>query len=77
MTPPVLRSDYARARSTSPTEVTARIQKFTATGVYQSQFGGYGTGSGQFDSPSGVAVSSTGEIYVADRITIAFRSGSI
>ena len=33
---------------------------------YDSQWGGQGTGNGQFDFPEGVAVAPSGDIYVAD-----------
>jgi hypothetical protein len=44
------------------------VQKFTAAGVFISQFGGFGSGNGTFDSPFGVAVdSSSGAVYVTDQ----------
>ncbi|HEV2945483.1 MAG TPA: hypothetical protein VGX26_10260 [Solirubrobacteraceae bacterium] len=43
-----------------------RIEKFSKEGVYISQFGTAGTGEGQFDHPSGVAVDNEGNVYVAD-----------
>ncbi|PYS76085.1 MAG: hypothetical protein DMF66_16645, partial [Acidobacteria bacterium] len=46
---------------------TNRVSKFSSGGVFQSTFGGLGTGNGQFQSgTAGVAVDSTGHIYVAD-----------
>ena len=33
-----------------------------------------GSDDGQFDCPIGVAVDSSGNVYVADRVIIAFRS---
>ncbi|MFA6005884.1 MAG: 6-bladed beta-propeller [Patescibacteria group bacterium] len=44
----------------------ARIQKFTASGVYISQFGSNGNTDGQFDQPSSIALDSSDNIYVAD-----------
>ncbi len=48
-----------------------RIQKFTTadgtTYTYASQFGSEGAGNGQFRSPWGIALDSSGRIYVADR----------
>jgi hypothetical protein len=35
-------------------------------GVFMSTLGSQGTGDGQFDSPSGVATDSSGNLYVAD-----------
>jgi len=33
---------------------------------YQTQWGSYGSGNGQFEQPTGIAVDSTGNVYVAD-----------
>ena len=44
-----------------------RIQKFTAEGVFVTQWGRKGTGDGHLESPSGVAVAPDGSVYVADR----------
>jgi len=43
-----------------------RIQKFNSSGIYQSQFGSFGTGDGQFYWPKGIALDSNGNIYVVD-----------
>ena len=43
-----------------------RIQKFTSSGGFITKWGTYGTGNGQFNYPIGVAVDSTGNVYVAD-----------
>jgi DNA-binding beta-propeller fold protein YncE len=43
-----------------------RIQKFTSTGNYLTRWGISGSGNGQFQSPSGVAVDAVGHVYVAD-----------
>ncbi len=43
-----------------------RIQKFTTDGNFIEQFGSAGSAPGQLTVPSGVAVSSTGEVYVVD-----------
>lgn len=42
------------------------IQKFNPNGHLLLQFGSYGNGGGQFNSPAGVAVDGQGNIYVAD-----------
>lgn len=43
-----------------------RIQKFNPQGVFLGQWGGDGTGPGQFREPVGVAIAPDGKIYVAD-----------
>ena len=43
-----------------------RIQKFDSSGNYLSQFGTYGSGSGQLSDISSVAIDSNGNIYIAD-----------
>jgi hypothetical protein len=43
-----------------------RIQVFDASGTFLLKFGTPGSGDGQFDLPTGVAVDSKGRIYVAE-----------
>ncbi len=43
-----------------------RVQEITTSGVFVSKFGSGGSGPGQFAQPMGVAVASTGAIYVTD-----------
>jgi len=43
-----------------------RIQRFNATGNFLGAWGSQGTGNGQFQFPSGVAVGPDGTVYVAD-----------
>ncbi|HXW33761.1 MAG TPA: SMP-30/gluconolactonase/LRE family protein [Acidimicrobiales bacterium] len=43
-----------------------RIQEFSPSGTFITAFGSYGSGSGQFSSPRGVAMSSSHKLYVAD-----------
>jgi DNA-binding beta-propeller fold protein YncE len=44
-----------------------RVEKFDASGVYQSQFGSAGAAEAQFSGPQGIAVDpSDGSVYVAD-----------
>lgn len=44
----------------------ARVTKYDADGNYLMQWGSYGGEDGQFDRPSGIAVSASGLVYVAD-----------
>jgi YD repeat-containing protein len=43
-----------------------RVEQFTSTGSFIGQFGASGTGNGQFKGPQGVAVNSSGGVYVVD-----------
>ena len=43
-----------------------RIQKFTSTGGYLTQWGHEGTGNGEFNIPYGVCVDSSGDVFVTD-----------
>jgi len=43
-----------------------RIQKFTSTGTYLTQWGSPGIGNGQFSDPWGVATDLVGDVYVVD-----------
>jgi tripartite motif-containing protein 71 len=43
-----------------------RIQKFSSDGVPLAQWGGPGTGPGQFNDPTGLAIDSKGNIFVVD-----------
>jgi DNA-binding beta-propeller fold protein YncE len=43
-----------------------RVLKFTGNGTYLTQWGSYGGGNGQFNSPFGIAVDSSNNVYVAD-----------
>jgi RHS repeat-associated protein len=44
-----------------------RVDEFTTAGAYVSKFGSKGTGTLQFESPSGIAAETTsGDLYVAD-----------
>ncbi len=43
-----------------------RIQKFNSAGVYQSQFGVFGTGNGEFNGPTGIDIDSSNNIFVVD-----------
>ena len=43
-----------------------RIQKFSSNGTFITKWGSTGTADRQFHSPSGVAVDSSGNVYVSD-----------
>jgi DNA-binding beta-propeller fold protein YncE len=45
-----------------------RIQRLTTAGAYDTQWGGAGNGDGQFNGPSGVAVTAGGTVYVTDYV---------
>jgi tripartite motif-containing protein 71 len=42
------------------------VQKFTATGAFETQWGSYGGGHGQFGPIGGIAVDAAGDVYVVD-----------
>jgi hypothetical protein len=44
----------------------AAVVKFDSSGNYLTQWGGYGSGNGQFDEPVGIAVDSGNNVYVVD-----------
>jgi len=44
-----------------------RIQKFTSTGTFVTEWGSEGTGDGNFKYPQGLAVDTSANVYVADR----------
>jgi PKD repeat protein len=50
----------------SPERNLLRIKKFTQNGTILAQWGEYGTGDGQLNSPSGIAIDLNGNVYVAD-----------
>jgi DNA-binding beta-propeller fold protein YncE len=45
---------------------TDRIEKFSPAGELLAQWGGSGTGPGQFSNPTGLAVDSEGNVFVVD-----------
>lgn len=47
-------------------DVNYRVQKFSSTGTFITKWGSSGTGDGQFKSMRGIAVDSSGYVYVAD-----------
>jgi tripartite motif-containing protein 71 len=42
------------------------VQKFTAAGAFETQWGSYGSGHGQFGPIGGLAVDAAGDVYVVD-----------
>ncbi len=63
---PMTQPSTGTAMSTWSTTGNNRIQKFDGDGGYLTQWGGYGSGNGQFNNPVGVAVDGDGNVYVAD-----------
>ena len=43
-----------------------RIQEFTSSGDYITQWGSFGSGDGQFSYPEAIATDALGSVYVAD-----------
>lgn len=43
-----------------------RVEKFNSKGQFVSKFGGFGTGSGQFNEPRAITVDGEGNLWVAD-----------
>ncbi|CAN5649309.1 hypothetical protein BH23THE1_BH23THE1_35430 [soil metagenome] len=43
-----------------------RIQKFDSEGNFLTKWGSEGSGDGQFILPTGIAIDSTGNVYVVD-----------
>jgi sugar lactone lactonase YvrE len=56
----------ADTQTEMPPPRSDRIQKFGPSGNFILKWGGYGTQEGQLDSPNGVAVDVSGNVYVAD-----------
>jgi len=51
----------------TPGQGNARIVKFDKNGKYLMEWGGHGSGPGQFEVPHSMALDSQGRLYVADR----------
>jgi sugar lactone lactonase YvrE len=49
-----------------PNNIFCRVQKFTSSGTYVTQWGSYGDGDGQFIFPYGIAVDSNENVYVTE-----------
>src|SRR5258708_4700138 len=57
---------YVTEVGSQSAEGNSRIQKFSPTGVALAQWGMFGSGPGQFNTPVGIAIDQQGDIYVAD-----------
>lgn len=57
-----------------------KVNIYSADGTYESSFGSYGSGDGQFQSPHQIAINSEGIVYVTDssndRVTIHQPDGT-
>ncbi len=49
-------------------QATHRVQVFSADGTFLTKWGTLGNDDGQFSSPFGIGVDSSGKIYVADHV---------
>lgn len=57
---------FSSSHATAGFSGTNRIQVFSNTGTYQTQWGSYGIGNGQFIDPYGIAINDSDYIYVSD-----------
>ena len=48
------------------TGVANQIQRFTTNGTFITSWGSTGLGEGQFINPAGIAIDSSGNVYVGD-----------
>jgi DNA-binding beta-propeller fold protein YncE len=66
-------------RASSPGSVrrSGRIQKFTTSGAYLTEWGNSGSGDGQFQFPREVAVDGSGNVYVVDQQNNRIQIGTI
>ena len=67
--------------STSPTAGNNRVEKFSSSGTYLGKWGSHGTANGKFDTPLGIDVGPTGNVFVVDsgnnRVEKFSPSGSV
>ncbi len=47
-------------------DLTFNVQIYTSAGSYVREWGGFGSGLGQFMKPAGIAVDNSGNVYVSD-----------
>jgi hypothetical protein len=52
---------------TDTTSVSNQIQKFTTNGTFITSWGAVGSGDGQFEEPTSIALDSSDNVYVIDR----------
>jgi DNA-binding beta-propeller fold protein YncE len=56
-------------------QITTGSKNLTDNGNYVTQWGSQGSGNGQFYDPEGIAVDSSGNVYVVDTSgTLMFRN---
>src|SRR5688572_22019759 len=67
----LLRPEYAAVDASGNIYVTDngndRVQKFNASGDFITMWGASGSGNGEFNNPTGIAVDSNGDVYVCDQ----------
>jgi tripartite motif-containing protein 71 len=80
--PPAAESDWGAARSAAPSNVVVddagnlyvtdyagdRVMKFSPDGAVLAEWGGPGTGQGQFSGPFGVTLDEHNGVYVVDQL---------
>jgi hypothetical protein len=59
---------YVTDQSSGGNSLNNRVQKFTSTGQYVTQWGYYGSGPGQFNDMHGITIDSSNNVYVVETV---------